>query len=114
MCPVLHRPRRCKPVLGWLVAALIVTTACNVTACDAGGAAEMPAQAVACFGCHGPQGRSQGAIPDLAGMPKALFVQRMQAFRAGEGTVMRYIVPAYSQAEVERMAAYFASLEPAP
>lgn len=116
--PVLYPWPRRRPVLGLPVAALTIATALAVTVCEAGGAIEMPAQATACFGCHGPQGRSSGAIPGLAGLPEQAFIQRMRAFREGEGegegTVMRYVVPAYTDAEVERMAAYFASLEPAP
>lgn len=112
--PVLYPWSRRRAVLGLPVAALTIAMALAVTACKAGGATEMPAQATACFGCHGPQGRSSGAIPGLAGLPEQVFIQRMRAFRKGEGTVMRYVVPAYTDAEVERMAAYFASLEPAP
>lgn len=112
--PVLHPWTRRRPVPGLLVAALTIATALTVTPCKAGGATEMFAQATACFGCHGPNGRSSGAIPGLAGMPEQVFIQRMGAFREGEGTVMRYIAPGYTDAEVKRMAAYFASLEPAP
>jgi cytochrome c553 len=70
------------------------------------------ALADACASCHGPDGRSEGAIPALAGMPATEFVAKMAAFRAGGGapTIMDRIAPGISPAEVERLADYFAGL----
>lgn len=64
--------------------------------------------ASACTACHGTAGRSQGAIPSLAGMPTARFTERMQAFRQGEGTIMNRIVPAYDAHDIALLARYFA------
>lgn len=93
---------------------LVVAGGLLLSGCDGNAAAPMPALAAACLGCHGPGGHSSGAIPDLAGMPQADFVRSMAAFRRGAGTVMGRIVPAYSEADVEQMAAYFSALEPSP
>jgi sulfide dehydrogenase cytochrome subunit len=73
---------------------------------------EPAALANACASCHGIDGRSQGAIPSLAGMPAAEFIARMAAFRsgAGEATVMDRIAPGVSPAETDRLADYFADL----
>lgn len=70
------------------------------------------ALANACASCHGPDGRSQGAIPSLAGMPAQEFVAKMAAFRSGGGdaTVMDRIAPGVSPAEVDALADYFAQL----
>ena len=70
------------------------------------------ALADACASCHGTDGRSQGAIPSLAGMPAAEFVAKMTALRTGsaEATVMDRIAPGVSPAEVELLADYFADL----
>lgn len=70
------------------------------------------ALANACASCHGTDGRSQGVIPSLAGMPAADFTAKMAAFRAGEGdaTVMDRIAPGVSLAEIDGLAVYFASL----
>ncbi len=75
-----------------------------------------PPKALACFGCHGPAGRSDGDIPDLAGMPRDRFLARMAAFSGDTetGGVMNRIAPAYSERELARLADYFADLEPAP
>jgi cytochrome subunit of sulfide dehydrogenase len=73
---------------------------------------EPAAMADACASCHGPDGRSEGAIPSLAGMPAAEFVAKMEAFRTGEGeaTIMDRIAPGFSPAETRRLADYFANL----
>ena len=53
--------------------------------------------AQACSGCHGPYGRGHGAIPSIAGMPESEFIQKMQAFRAGQrpASVMDRIARGY-------------------
>jgi sulfide dehydrogenase cytochrome subunit len=73
---------------------------------------ETVALADACASCHGIDGRSEGAIPSLAGMPASDFVAKMAAFRSGAGdaTVMDRIAPGVSPAETDRLADYFANL----
>jgi sulfide dehydrogenase cytochrome subunit len=73
---------------------------------------EPVAVADACASCHGTDGRSEGAIPTLAGMPAPEFVAKMAAFRSGigEATVMDRIAPGLSPAEIDRLADYFADL----
>lgn len=71
------------------------------------------ALAGACTACHGPQGRSQGRVPALAGMDTQTFLRRMQAFRNGEGTIMNRIAPAYDAEQSAVLAAYFAAQESA-
>lgn len=66
-----------------------------------------------CSYCHGPDGKSRGAIPSLAGMESAYFVQQMKAFRDGsrDGTVMKKHANGYTDAEFEAMAKYFAAIK---
>ena len=66
-----------------------------------------------CMSCHGPGGKSQGDIPSLAGLDKDYFVKSMQDFKAGTraATIMKRHASGYTDAEVEAMAAYFASLK---
>jgi cytochrome subunit of sulfide dehydrogenase len=73
---------------------------------------EPAALANACASCHGPDGRSQGAIPSLAGRPAADFVAKMAACRSGGGdaTIMDRIAPGVSPAEVDALADYFSQL----
>lgn len=66
-----------------------------------------------CAYCHGPDGKSRGAIPSLAGLEKGYFVQQMKEFRDGkrDGTVMQKHAMGYTDAECEAMAAWFAAIK---
>jgi len=70
-----------------------------------------PAQADACAACHGPDGRSQGAIPSINHLPAEDFTIALKAFRADtrQGTVMNRIAKGLDDAEISAMAAYFAA-----
>ncbi len=69
--------------------------------------------AATCFICHGPNGKSNNAIPGLAGQDKAYFIAAMQDFKAGrrEATVMKKYALGYSDTEYEDLAAYFAAIK---
>ena len=71
------------------------------------------AWAQACAACHGPDGRSQGAIPALDRLSPEDFRAAMRAFRteARQGTVMNHIAKGLSEADVEAVAAYFARVQ---
>jgi cytochrome subunit of sulfide dehydrogenase len=64
----------------------------------------------ACAPCHGPDGRSQGAIPSIDNLPAEDFISALQAFRADtrKGTVMNRIGKGVDDTEITAMAAYFA------
>ncbi|MGF1548326.1 MAG: c-type cytochrome [Thiotrichales bacterium] len=71
----------------------------------------------ACAGCHGAQGES-GVTPDtpaLAGQTPEYFIQAMQMYRSGMrtsdvGGMMRMFANPLSDAEIEALAHYYASL----
>lgn len=67
-----------------------------------------------CMSCHGLDGRSAGAIPSLAGMTRARFIERMQAFKAKDpsASVMNRIAPGFSDAQIGQLAEYFAEQRP--
>jgi sulfide dehydrogenase cytochrome subunit len=69
-----------------------------------------PDLANACAACHGPEGRSQGAIPSIDSLPAEDFIAALKAFRADvrKGTVMNRIAKGVDDAEINAMAAYFA------
>ena len=78
-------------------------------------AAEPPVGAAACSGCHAAAGaKVDTAIPPIAGRPAAEIEQQMQAFKAGQrpATVMDRIAKGFSDAEVQAIAAWYASLKP--
>lgn len=67
-----------------------------------------------CVNCHGPEGRSTGAIPSLRGHTAGYLLQRLRAFRAGQApdaTVMTRLMKGYDDAQVEALAQWFASQE---
>jgi cytochrome c553 len=71
------------------------------------------AWAQACAACHGPDGRSQGAIPALDTLSLEDFRTAMRAFRTEErqGTVMNQIAKGLSEADIEAVATYFAAIQ---
>jgi cytochrome c553 len=79
------------------------------------GAADIHTQAIAstCMSCHGPGGKSLGAVPSLAGLDKDYFVKSMKEFKAGTrtATIMKRHASGYTDAEFEAMGAYFAGLK---
>ena len=72
--------------------------------------------AATCAACHGTNGRAVAGpgLPALAGMDKDDLVRRMRAFKSGgrPATVMQQISLGYSDAQIERIAGYFASQKP--
>jgi len=68
--------------------------------------------AATCANCHGTEGRGVSRdIRWLAGMPREKIVAAMKAFRSGErpATVMHQLARGYSDAQVDRIADFFAS-----
>ncbi len=69
--------------------------------------------ATTCMSCHGPGGKSKGAIPSLAGLEKGYIVKSMQDFKSGArpASVMKRHAAGYTDAEYELMAEYFSKLK---
>lgn len=68
--------------------------------------------AATCTGCHGTGGRSvDRTIPALAGREYTELLQLLTEFKAGRraATVMEQIARGYSDAQLERIAAWFAA-----
>src|SRR5919198_5179388 len=70
------------------------------------------ALASTCVTCHGPEGRSQGAIPSLTTLSSADITTALQAFRAETrpSTVMHRIAKGLDDADITAVATYFATL----
>ena len=66
-----------------------------------------------CLSCHGPGGKSAGAIPGLAGLEKGYIVEAMKDFKSGkrQGTIMKRHAAGYTDAEYAEMAEYFSKLK---
>lgn len=65
-----------------------------------------------CMTCHGPEGRSHGAIPSLTTLSSADITTALQAFRAETrpSTVMHRIAKGLDDADITAVATYFATL----
>ncbi len=99
-----------RPVRWALVAAAVLAAGTGLAQdIDARGAARIAAN---CANCHGTHGRGSGAMPSLAGMPTAQFIDAMQQFRDArrEATVMHQHARGYTVPEIEALAAHFARL----
>ncbi len=62
-----------------------------------------------CEGCHGPYGRSPGAIPTIAGKSADYLRETLEGFRSSDtqATVMGRHVKGYTDEEIRLIAEYF-------
>ena len=74
-------------------------------------AAEPPAGAVACSGCHPTSSRVPSPVPRLAGLDRTAIVRSMQDFRTGQraGTIMDRIAKGFTDDEIQAIAAWYAT-----
>lgn len=102
-----------------LAKGLIVFVAALLTLPTALSAGELAAQDVAalaatCFNCHGPDGRSTGAIPRLQGQSSSRLLMLMKSFKNGESpdaTVMPRLMKGYDDAQIQALAQWFSAKE---
>lgn len=69
-----------------------------------------------CGNCHGDKGRSTNdLIPNLAGQPAPYIISQLNAFKAGKRSsqAMKSMAEQLSDADMENLAAFFASVSPA-
>ena len=97
------------------IALLATSAACSVQAQQSAEELHKRATAAMCSNCHGTEGRTVegSAIPALAGMPKDYHVLQMQAFKNGTrpATVMHQITKGLTDAQIDSIASYFASVK---
>lgn len=97
-------------------AALLGLVAAFVTAQPA--AAQTPADvavlAGSCANCHGPDGRSPGQIVSIAGLPEAVLLAQLKAFKSDTPppgtTVMNRLAKGYTDEQLSALAAHFAKI----
>lgn len=66
-----------------------------------------------CNSCHGPNGKSNGAIPTIAGLEKDYIVKAMKDFKAGTrpASVMKKHAAGYTEAEYAEMGEFFSKIK---
>jgi cytochrome c553 len=64
-----------------------------------------------CFSCHGPDGKSAGAMPWIAGKSADYITKVMIDFKTGkvDSTVMQRIAKGFSDEEIKALAQYFSA-----
>lgn len=64
-----------------------------------------------CMGCHGPDGKSPGKVPVIAGKPADELAKKMEEFRDGkrESTMMHRLMKGFADDDIRKLAEYFAS-----
>jgi cytochrome c553 len=72
--------------------------------------------AMSCLNCHGPGGKSPGDIPSIAGKSQDFIKVALAEFRDGKrtgtaATVMTRLAKGYSDAEIDALAQYIATLK---
>ena len=97
-----------------LFAVVVALAAVSPALGQAPSAARAQYLAGTCTNCHGPQGRSAGTMPGLAGMQAPILVEQMTQFREGKrpATIMHQIAKGYTVLETEALADYFARQSP--
>lgn len=90
----------------------ILAAAIALPASSALAAPQPLAAAESCTTCHGVGGNSSGAIPTIAGKEAAELISDLEAFRSGEmsGSIMGRLVGGLTEAEIDAIARYFASI----
>jgi len=95
-----------------LTIALVLGFSSNVMA--KGDAKKGKAKAMMCASCHGAKGISSAPMwPNLAGQKAAYLVKQMKDFKSGKrkDASMAGMVAGLTQADMENIAAYYASLK---
>jgi cytochrome c553 len=78
--------------------------------------ADVRVLAMSCLNCHGPGGKSLGEIPSIAGKTEEFVKNALVEFRDGKragtkGTIMPRLAKGYSDAEIDALAKYVATLK---
>ncbi|MDO9434448.1 c-type cytochrome [Hydrogenophaga sp.] len=67
------------------------------------------AWAASCAACHGTDGKSNSAIPAIAGQDKQVLLTKLLAYKRDQlpATVMHQHAKGYTDAELDRLATHF-------
>lgn len=97
-----------KRTLGLVTTALVLL--CGTAQAQTAPDLQARAWAASCAACHGTDGKSNSAIPAIAGQDKAVLLQKLLTYKQGTlpATVMHQHAKGYTDTALERLAAHFA------
>ena len=93
-----------------LFATLGIALASPALAADPASVSGSPALLAAnCANCHGTDGRTEHAIPPLAGLAKPHLINILKEYKEGkrEATIMHQLAKGYTDQEIEALSDYF-------
>ena len=97
-----------------IAAAIVMASACG-SAFAAGDPAAGKLKFAICAGCHGPTGAGNEALkyPKLAGRDAAFVSEQLRAFKSGarDNATMKAMTAGLSEADMDNLAAYVATLK---
>lgn len=97
-----------------VLSAAAIALASTLGSAVAGDVAAGKAKSATCAGCHGAEGVSAVPMyPNLAGQKEQYLVKQLKAFRDGSRTdpTMSAMAKPLSDADIDNLAAYYASLK---
>jgi sulfide dehydrogenase cytochrome subunit len=82
-----------------------------VLGCTPAAAADPQVLASSCSGCHANAEKLTTAIPRIRGLPEAVILEAMRAFRAGQrpATVMDRIAKGFTDDEIRQLAVFLST-----
>ena len=94
-----------------IISSKLIAIAALITLAGAASAADIPAGAAACSGCHPAKAGVDTPVPRLIGRDAAQIVAAMADFRAGKrpATIMDRVAKGFTDDEVKAIAAWFAA-----
>ncbi len=92
-----------------LVAAAVMVSSLLASPGQAGELTRGEMLSASCSGCHGTDGKSPGAIPDISGKSADYIRTSLEDFRSGQrdSTVMGRHAKGYTDEEIRLIAEYF-------
>ncbi|MCP8940964.1 c-type cytochrome [Alsobacter sp. SYSU M60028] len=94
----------------WLAACCFATTALPAAAAEA----TPDVLTESCTACHGPKGRSPGAIPSIDGLGTEKVKTSLLGFKSGQApaTIMNRIAKGFTDSEIDAIATYLGGGRP--
>lgn len=102
-----------RDAISWVIA-LSVFCCLFAGQTSAASASATAVLAGSCANCHGPDGRSPGSIPAIAGIAYETLKAQLEAFKSDkvpDATVMPRLMRGFDAAQIDALARHFSSIQ---